>query len=60
MPCADVEMNDAGLGGDDIDDGIDGSDLMEVNVIDGDVVNLRLGVAEQFEGLDGERLDGSG
>jgi hypothetical protein len=57
VPGADVEMMDARAGGDDIDDGVHGADLVEVDVVDGDVVDLRFGVAKQFEREDGRLLD---
>ena len=40
-------------GRDDIDDGIDRADLVEVDLFDGDVVDFGFGGAEEFEGLDG-------
>jgi hypothetical protein len=57
-PLIDLEMMDAGGGGDDVNDGIDRADFVEVNLVDGDVVDLRFGVAEELKGADGEELDG--
>ena len=55
-----VEVVDAGGGGDDVDDGVDGSDLVEVDLVDGDVVDFGFGGAEELEGVDGEVFDGLG
>ena len=44
VPCVDVEVVDAGGGADDVDDGIYSADFVEVNVVDGDVVDFRLGI----------------
>ncbi len=46
--------------GDDVDDGVDGADLVEVDLLDGDVVDAGLGGAEQLEGADGGVLDRRG
>ena len=52
-------MVDAGGGGDDVDDGVDGAYLVEVDFFYGYVVDLGFGVAEEFERLDGELFHGS-
>ncbi len=39
-------MVNACTGGDDVDDGVGGADLVEVDVVDGDVVDFGLGLAE--------------
>ena len=41
---------DAGGGGDDVDDGVDRADFVEVDLFDGDVVDFGFGGAEEFEG----------
>jgi hypothetical protein len=58
VPGADVEVVDAGGGGDDVDDGVDCADLVEVDRVDGDVVDAGFGFAEEGEGAQGEVLDG--
>jgi len=52
MPSA-----DSGAGTDDVDDGVCGADLVEVNPFDVDVVNLGLAGSEEFEGADCQLLD---
>ena len=42
VPGADVQMDDTGGGADDIDDGVYGSDLVEVNLVNRHVVDLGL------------------
>ena len=54
------EVLDAGAGADDIDDGVDRADFVEVDLLDGDVVDFGFGGAEQLEGADGEVLHGLG
>ncbi len=60
VPAVDVERVDSGAGGNDIDDGIDGADFVEVDFFDVDVMDFGFGGAEEFEGVDGGLLDGSG
>ena len=57
MPLPDVEVHNAGRGRDDIDDGIDRADLMKVDLVDRDVVDLRLGGAKQLKSANSKRLD---
>ena len=42
---------------DDVDDGVDCSYFMEVNLFEGDVVDFGFGLGEQFEGCQGDALD---
>ena len=51
---------DPRAGSDDVHDSVNSADLVEVNVVDGDVVDLGFGAAEKFEGANGEGLDGVG
>jgi hypothetical protein len=51
---------DAGGGGDDVDDGVDGAYLVEVDILDGDVMDFRFAGAEEFEGVNGGLFDGGG
>lgn len=53
-----VKGVDAGRGAGDVDDGVDGADLVKVDVVYGDVVDPGFGVAEELKGVDGEVLDG--
>ena len=46
-----AEGVDAGGGGDDVDDGVDCADFVEVNFFDVDVVDFGFGGSEQLEGL---------
>lgn len=55
-----IEGVDGGAPGDDVDDGVDGADLVEVDLVDGDVVDPGFGGAEEIEGLEGEVFDGFG
>jgi len=48
---------DAGGGGDDVDDGIDGAYFVEVDFFYGDVVDLCFACAEEFKGVDCGLLD---
>ena len=60
VPGADLQVVNARAGGDDVDDGVDGSNFVEVDVVDGNIVDFGLGFAEQLEGADGGLLDGCG
>ena len=60
VPAVDGERVDAGAAGYDIDDGVDGADLVEVNFFDVDVVDFGFAGAEEFEGVDGGLFDRSG
>ena len=48
---------EAGGGGDDVDDGVDGAYFVEVDVLDGDVVNFGFGGAEELESANREGFD---
>ena len=43
--------------GHDVDDGIGGADFVEVNLVDGDAVNLGFGFGQAGENLDARFLD---
>ena len=58
MPGSDFQVMNARAGGDDIDDGVYCADLVEVDVLYGDVMDFGFGLAEEFEGADGGLLDG--
>ena len=58
VPGADLEVVDAGAGGDDVYDCVYGTDFVEVDVVHGDVVDFGFGGAEEFEGTDGGEFDG--
>ena len=59
VPASGGDVLDGYGGADDIDDGIFGADLVEMDGLGGAVVNLGLGLGEKLEGLDGKSL-GSG
>ena len=50
----------AGARADDVDDGVDGSYLVEMDLFNVDVVDFGFAGAEEFEGLDGGLFDGLG
>jgi len=52
VPAVDVQGVDSCGRGDDVDDGIDCADFVEVNFFYGDVVDPGFGCAKEFEGLD--------
>ena len=60
IPRADLQMMNACAGGDDVHDCVDCANLVEVDVVDWDIVNLRFRVAEQFKDMDGSLLDRRG
>ena len=53
-------MMDAGGRGDDVDDGVDRADFVEVDLVDGDIVDFGLGRAEKLKGSDCKVFDGIG
>ena len=55
-PAIDAERFAAGRRADDIDNGVDGADLVKVNLLDGNGVNGRLGLAQQLKGAAGAGL----
>ena len=57
VPCTDIQMVNTCAGGDDIDDRVHCADFMKMNLVDRDIMNLGLGVAEQLEHTDGSPLD---
>jgi hypothetical protein len=57
VPAVDGESVDAGGGGYDVDDSVDGAYLVEVNFFNGNVVDFGFGGAEEFEGVDCGLLD---
>jgi hypothetical protein len=59
-PAIDAEEFGPGGGADDVDDGVDGADLVEMNPLDGDGVDGGFGFAEELEGADGALLYGFG
>jgi hypothetical protein len=52
-PAVDGEGLGSGGGADDVDDGVDGTDLVEVDLFDGDGVDGGFGLAEELEGAAG-------
>ena len=58
--CLLVEVLDASACADDIDDGVDRANFVEVDLFERDVVDFGFGRAEQLEGGDGEVLHGLG
>jgi len=53
VPGVNGEGVNSGTGSDDVDDRVDGADLMEMDLFDVSVVNLCLAGSEEFEGADG-------
>jgi hypothetical protein len=53
-----AEQVQPGAGADDIDDGVDGADLVEVNLVDWSAVRLRLGFGESNEDRERRIPDG--
>ena len=51
---------DAGGGSDDVDDGVDCADFVEVDFLDGDVVDFGFAGTEEFEGVNGGLFYGGG
>ena len=52
-PAIDAESLAAGGGADDIDDGVDRADFVEVDFLDGNGMNGGFGFAEKLKGADG-------
>jgi hypothetical protein len=55
-----LQVVDAGAGADDVDDGVEGADFVEVDLVAGGVVDLGFGIGEAGEGGDGGFFDGVG
>jgi hypothetical protein len=60
VPSLDLQMVNSRAGGNNVHDRVNGPNLVKVNLVDGNVMNLCLGVSQQFEGADGGLLDWSG
>ena len=52
-PTIDGEEFGSGGGADDVNDGVDGADFVEVNALNGDGVDGGFGFAEELEGAGG-------
>jgi hypothetical protein len=60
VPGVNGEGMNARTGGDDVDDGVDGADFVEMDLLDVNVMNLRLAGAEKLERADGGAFYGIG